>query len=406
MHRPLYLEAWQAMSRFKSMLFLAGPRQAGKTTFAKALLEDCPSGDYLNYDIPEDRTRLLSNPAFYHEVLRKGAERPFVVLDEIHKMPKWKNYLKGAYDRDKDDFSFLVLGSGRLDVFRRGGDSLAGRYLMLHLWPFTLAELAEGRRALDDFLRDPLVLAPPVDLEKNRALWSQLGAFSGFPEPFLQKSAAFRQSWSMSYHRQIVRDDIREQFAILKASEMGMLLDLLPMRVGNPVAMDNLAGDLQVAPDTVKQWLRLFDAFYLVFTVAPWARKISRAITRMPKLYFFDYVRVADPGARFENMVALELYRAVQSWTDQGRGSFSLHYLRNREKQEVDFLLVQDMKPILLVECKLSDAQVSPALLKFQKMLRVPAVQLVDNLDGFKKIENDGLPVLLTSAAPWLAALP
>ncbi|HMO51508.1 MAG TPA: ATP-binding protein [Kiritimatiellia bacterium] len=403
--RPLYEKAWQTLSQFKSMIFLAGPRQAGKTTFAEALLAN-RDGVYLNSDIPEDRTRLLKNPAFYHDVIRTREEPPFVVLDEIHKMPRWKNYLKGAYDRDKDRFSFLVLGSGRLDQFRRGGDSLAGRYLMFHLWPFTLAELAETRRSPNDFLADPMVLVPDFPSENAQRIWSRLRQYSGFPEPYIHQSSEFRSIWSMTYHRQIIRDDIREQFAILKAAEITQLLDLLPLRVGSPVAMDHLAGDLHVAPDTVKKWVGLFDAFYLIFTIKPWTRKVSRALTKMPKLYFFDYARVEDPAARLENMVALELYRATQSWTDLGHGTFTLHYLRNREKQEVDFLIARDQKPFLLIECKSSDTQVSPALKKFQQMLRVPAVQLVENIDGFKRYEEAGLPLLIAPAWRWLAQLP
>ena len=403
--RSLYREAWQQLSGFKSMVFLAGPRQAGKTTFAQSLMAG-RDGVYLNYDIPEHRTRLMKNPAFYHDVTRTREERPFVVLDEIHKLPKWKNFLKGVYDRDKEFFSFLILGSGRLDVFRGGGDSLAGRYLLFHLWPFTVAELAGQRRTLDDFVKNPLAM--PVGSARTAAdqIWTDLRQYSGFPEPYVNKSAAFRTAWSMTYHRQIIQDDIRDQFAILKAGEMTLLLDLLPLRVGSPVSMDNLAGDLHIAPDTVKNWLRLFDAFYLIFTIRPWTRKVSRAITKMPKLYFFDYVRVEDAGARFENMVALELYRAVQAWSDLGLGPFSLHYLRNREKQEVDFLIARSGEPFLLVECKRTDAQISPSLLKFQQALDVPAVQLVEQMEGYKRIESGVRPLLITSAPRWLAQLP
>lgn len=403
--RPLYRDVWQQLSAFKSMVFLAGPRQAGKTTFAQSLMAN-RDGEYLNYDIPEHRTRLMKNPAFYHEVTRTREDRPFVVLDEIHKLPKWKDFLKGAYDRDKDHFSFLVLGSGRLEVFRRGGDSLAGRYLLFHLWPFTVAELACQRRPLQDFIANPLAMPPGGEREPAEQIWADLRQYSGFPEPYVSKSVAFRSAWSMTYHRQIIQDDIREQVAVLKAGEMTLLLDLLPLKVGSPVAMDNLAGDLHIAPDTVKNWLRLFDAFYLIFTIRPWTRKVSRAITKMPKLYFFDYVRVEDKGARFENMVALELYRAVQSWTDLGEGPFSLHYLRNREKQEVDFLIERSGKPFLLVECKRTDPQISSSLRKFQQTLNVPAVQLVEKMDGYKRIDSGVQPLLVASACRWLAQLP
>ncbi len=401
--RTLYRDVWKQLSGFKSMLLLAGPRQAGKTTFAESLSAG-RDAFYLNYDIPEHRTRLLQNPAFYHEVNRTRQEPPLVVMDEIHKLPKWKNYLKGVYDRDKEKFVFLVLGSGRLEVFRRGGDSLAGRYLMFHLWPLTVAELAGQRKDMEVFIKNPLTLDAPEQPAVD--MWTNLSRYSGFPEPYVKQSDSFRSVWSMTYHRQIIQDDIREHYTVLKAGEMSLLLDLLPLKVGSPVAMDNLAGDLQVAPDTVKSWLLMFDAFYLTFMIRPWTRKVSRAITKMPKVYFFDYVRIADPGARFENMVALELYRAVHLWNDLGAGPFALHYLRDREKREVDFLVVRSGQPFLLIECKRGDTRVSPSLAKFQRELQVPAVQLVEKLAGFRRIETDNHPVLVAPAAQWLAQLP
>ena len=164
--RNLYTRIWKELSADKEMVFLSGPRQAGKTTLAKMIAADFRNSLYWNWDIAADRARLLENPVFFEELKRRDSSTPLVILDEIHKYRDWKNYLKGLYDGHHEGYRFLVTGSGRLDIYRKGGDSLAGRYLPFHLWPFTIAELAEASRPIEDFLRDPLDLT----MERNSEL--------------------------------------------------------------------------------------------------------------------------------------------------------------------------------------------------------------------------------------------
>ena len=130
------------------------------------------------------------------------------------------------------------------------------------------------------------------------------------------------------------------------------------------------------------------------------------AITKEKKLYLFDYAGIESPAAKFKNMVALELFRAVSNWNDLGLGNFSLHYLRNRDKQEVDFLLSNNQKPFLLIETKLSDDHAAKSLIKFQNMLKIPAVQLVNEGDTCKLVSNGNLKIMITSADYWLSLLP
>lgn len=253
-------------------------------------------------------------------------------------------------------------------------------------------------------MNNPLAFNP-TDSRANEA-WRQMARLSAFPEPYLGGNEADYRRWSHTYRKQLIREDIRNMAQIKKIDPVEILFSLLPSRIGRPISILSLARDVQVSPKATQQWLKIFESFYLVFTLKPWTRKISRAITKERKLYLFDYAEIPDPAAKFENMVALELLRAISNWNDLGLGHFSLHYLRNREKEEVDFLISEDHKPILLVEAKLSDGNVSKNLLKFQGRLNVPAVQLVQDTDTCKLIPNGGRQVLVATATRWLPLLP
>lgn len=404
-NRALYQRIWAALSAFKPMVFMAGPRQAGKTTLARQIARTFSNHLYFNYDIIENKRQLVENPRFYEELNRRDNSRPLVILDEIHKHHAWKNYLKGVYDRDSSGYRFLVLGSGRLDIYQKGGDSLAGRYVLFHLWPFTLAELMQCAPPLEQFLKNPLQTA--VSPGKGaRQSWEHLSRWSGFPEPYLAGSDDFYTIWSRNYRRQLLREDIRSLVAIQKADQMELLFSLLPSRVGSPVAMDNLARDIGVSFDSVKGWLEVFEDFFLVFRISPWTKKIARSIRKEKKLYLLDYAGIKAEGARFENMAAMELFRAVQCWNACGKGEFALHYVRTREKEEVDFLVAEGGRPLFLVEAKTGEDHVSSALKKVQRLLNVPAIQLINKPGVYKRISNGRLGILIVSAEHWLAGLP
>jgi predicted AAA+ superfamily ATPase len=133
---------------------------------------------------------------------------------------------------------------------------------------------------------------------------------------------------------------------------------------------------------------------------------VPRAIREGQKIYLWDVPRVQDPAARFENMVALELCRAVSTWNEMGYGRFSLHFIRTKDQQEVDFVIVDDERPVLLIDAQAQEHQPSPALLKFQNALRVPAVQLVKTAEGYRRIANEGQTVMIAPACNYLAGLP
>jgi len=329
---------------------------------------------------------------------------PLVIFDEIHKYSNWKNYLKGVYDKFAEEYQFLVTGSGRLDLYQKGGDSLAGRYMKFHLLPFTYSELINNQNSLTDFISNPFHFQE--DNQTDYSLWIDLFELSGFPEPFLKGEKSFYRLWSNHYQHQLIREDIRDLTQIKKYDSLEILYSLLPLKVGNPLSFSSLNRDVQVTVDSIKTWLEVFETHYLIFRISPWTYKISRAIKKDKKVYLFDYAQISNESTRFENMIGLELYRAILNWNDLGLGDFSMHYIRNKEKEEIDFLICKNHQPAVLIECKLSDENVSSSLIKFQNKLNVPAVQLVNKQHVGRIITNQKNKVLIISAPRWLPFLP
>ena len=403
--REPYLKIWEELAREKGMVFLVGPRQVGKTTLAKDISRSFVNNLYFNWDIPGDKARITENPAFFQEIKRRDPSTPLIIFDEIHKYKDWKNYLKGVYDEFREGYQFLVSGSGRLDIYQKGGDSLAGRYLLFHLWPFTISELGKRNLPIDDFLENPTQISVEGS-GRLRKEWSRLSTQSGFPEPFLANRTVTYRRWSNAYSSQLIREDIRDLTGIKSVSDMETLYSLLPSKVGAPLSVPSLASDLKVSYNSVRGWLSVFERFFLIFTISPWTERVARAIQKERKIYLWDAPRIEEPAPRFENMVAIELWRAVTNWNDLGYGNFSLHFIRNKEHQEVDFLIANGRKPVALIEAKMSDTQPSSTLKKFQNALRIPAVQLIGEDEGYQIFSNNDRSILVAPGHQWLSQLP
>jgi len=404
-NRHFYIKIWQELAPGKSMIIIAGPRQAGKTTLSHLIARSFTNNYYFNWDIAEHRILFFSNPAFFEGISRKDTSTPLIILDEIHKYKDWKNYLKGIYDQFHENYQFIVSGSGRLDIYQKGGDSLAGRYYMFHLFPFTLAELANRNISIEPFLKDPLHISME-QAKRNKEIWNMLSTLSGFPEPYLSGKATTYRRWSNTYSHQLIREDIRDIVDIRSITDLETLYLLLPSKTGSPLSVPSLANDLKVSYNTVRNWLEVFERFFLVFSIPTWTERITRAIQKERKFYLWDTPRIKDPSALFENMVAIELFRAVTLWNDMGYGNFSLHFVKNKEKQEVDFLLANDNEPFLLIETKMADEQPSKSLQIFQRALNVPAIQLTNEGDSYRFASNDKNKILIAPAYQWLSQLP
>jgi hypothetical protein len=403
--RLLYRSIWKELTREKRMVFMAGPRGVGKTTLGEMIGQAYPNHVYVNCEIPEDRTRLIRHPAFFEETERKDESTPLVMFDEINRYRGWRKYLRGAYGRVEGDYQFLVTGSSRLDVPQRKGDSLAGRYYLQHVWPFTQAELGQANQKAEEFFGN----FQQIRMERNAELkqvWQSLSEQSGFPEPYLSGRKTAYRRWSTAYAKQLIREDIRDLIGIKAIAELETLYQLLPTQVGQLLSVPALAQGLQVAYNTIRSWLLTLQRFFMMISLAPWSHGLPRAIREGQKIYLWDVPRVSDSHRRFENMVALELCRAVSTWNEMGYGRFSLYFLRTKDQHEVDFLIVDDGRPVLMVDAKADDPHPSLALFKFQNALRVPAVLLVQDAEGYRRFPNEGQTVLVAPACQYLAGLP
>lgn len=378
--RYLTPEILRFLKEEKKMALIAGPRQTGKTTLAKSLLElppSLPGKMYFNWDIESHRRAILKNPESFWDAkndlafARKGP-LPRLVLDEIHKYPRWKRFLKGLYDAVSSQVEIVVTGSGRLDVYQRGGDSLFGRYGLYHLHPFTLGEfLAQGRQRLrlpEEFWRD-LFESPGAGNRAEEAL-RDLETLTGFPEPLFSSNLARLRRWRRARNHLVIREDLRDITRIRDIGLVESLALLLPERVGSPLSLNSLSEDLGVAFGTVRVWIETLCRLYYAFEIRPYSKRVARALRREAKIYLFDFSEIADAGARFENVLALHLLKLCEAWNDWGAGDFALHYVRDKEKREVDFLIVESGRPYALLEAKLSDVEISPALRRFRDILK------------------------------------
>jgi predicted AAA+ superfamily ATPase len=361
----------------KKLVFLVGPRQVGKTTLARQLMEDFQRPQYLNWDVADDRRIILAQSW--------SSRAGLLVLDEIHKMKNWKTFLKGAWDGRVPDQAMLVTGSARMDTFRQSGESLAGRYYTLRLHPVSVRELRESEGI-------------PVEEALDRLLER-----GGFPEPLLVVDPQDADRWRRQYLDDLVREDVQEISRVHEIRALRLFVDMLRQRVGSPVSLASLARDLQVAPKTLGRYLEILEALYVVFTVRPFHHNIARAILKEPKVYFFDTGLVSgDVGARFENACAAMLLRHVHFLQDAVGRNVELRYIRDKDGREADFAVCEDGQPIFIGECKYSDPTVSRFLVGLADAM--PQARVVQIVRELRQEEQRGR-IEVVKAADWLAEL-
>lgn len=368
----------------RQMLFLAGPRQVGKTTLSQHAKKLSKRYCYLNWDIQSDRQNIIAGPKSLGKLL--GLERPstqkaIVVFDEIHKYGKWKTFLKGFFDLYEKDVKIIVTGSSRLDVYQKGGDSLMGRYFLYRIFPISVGELAHLEP-----IESPVFSQKKVSQEKIDALLK----FGGFPEPFLRQNKAFHTRWLNLRHKQLFQEDVRDLTQVQEIAQIELLTTLLREQSGQLLNYSNLAKKVNVSTGTIKRWLTTLESFYAIFLLRPYTQNVARSLMKEPKVYFTDWSTVKDPGARLENLIATHLLKAVSGWNDMGLGSYNLHFIRDKDKREVDFLVTEDGRPWFLVEVKKSsNHSISKSLHHFHEKLKTKhAFQVVfdgafENIDAF-----------------------
>jgi predicted AAA+ superfamily ATPase len=359
-----YLSEFIEKDLNKKMVFLGGPRQVGKTTLSQTLIKNYHDNHpaYLNWDSDLDRRRIRERDW--------PKKEPLIVLDEIHKTKNWRNLVKGLYDTLKNSHKFLVTGSARLDHFRKGGDSLLGRYHYYRLHPFSIPELGYGNNQVQDLFK-----------------------YGGFPEPLFEKDERTLRRWHLTRLSRLVKTDLNSLETVKDIDKVELLAEELPRRVGSPLSHKSIAEDLEIDPKTVKRWIGILDSLYYSFQVAPFGSTKIRAVKKEQKLYLWDWSQVEEPGARFENMVASHLLKFCHFQEDVFGHRMDLRYIRDTDKREVDFVVIRDKKPLFAVECKLSEKSVSPHIYYFQERLNIPHYYQV-SLTGTERSLKDGVTML------------
>lgn len=329
----------------RKMVFIGGPRQSGKTTLAKHLCAEAGfdvQKRYLNWDATDDRENIL--------IESFPAGPGILILDEIHKYSRWRQVVKGLFDKRGDELQILVTGSARLDYYRRGGDSLQGRYHFYRLFPLTYAELgAQSISTVNDLL-----------------------IYGGFPEPFLLQSEKQTKRWSREYRSRTVRGDLTDLENVQDVGIIEKMVLRLPDLVGSPLSINALREDLQVSHQSVSRWITMLENLYMIFRIYPFGAPKIRAVKKEAKHYHLDWMLVKDMGLRFENLIACHLLKWCFFLEDTEGRDIELRYFRDVDRREVDFVIVEDGKPVHFVECKTSGKSLSPSL-RYLKV-RFPSV--------------------------------
>ncbi len=329
-----------------------GPRQVGKTTFSKQLFD---SFAYYNYDIKSDL-----------RVFRKqewDRQPQLVIFDELHKMKKWKLWLKGLYDEGAfRKQKVLVTGSARLDISKKMGDSLAGRFFSFRLYPLDLKELKGTGPGLKNY--------------------EKLISLGGFPEPYLEGSESYSRIWRRTHLDLILRQDVLSLEALRDFEGLESLVQILSERVGSPISVNSIAEDLGRDGKTIKKWLQVLENFYVVFRVPPYAKNIARSLSKASKYYFYDLGRVETGEAeRLENLVALSLKKELDFLEDTLGQQGQLMYARTKDGREIDFFIRRPKCPPLFIEVKLNEEQVSKNFVHFLRFYpEAECLQLVRSL--------------------------
>jgi predicted AAA+ superfamily ATPase len=325
----------------EKMVFIGGPRQVGKTHLSKIFIKT--SDQYLNWDDLEDRTLIKS-----HKI---NPDLKCVVLDEIHKYARWRTLIKGLYDKYKEKLSIIVTGSAKLDHFRKGGDSLFGRYHYYRLHPFTLSE---------------------VDKKFLKETTKQLLQFGGFPEPFTKQDENTWRRWQRERISRVVYQDVSDLRTVKEISMIELLVDRLPTKVGAPLSIKSLQEDLEVSPNTVSRWIEVLESVYYCYRILPYGPPKIRAVKKSNKLYLWDWSEVENQGARFENMVAGHLLKYCHMLEDTQGHRMELRYIRDTDLREIDFVVLKNKKPIFAVECKTGESHISKHLYYFRERIKIP----------------------------------
>jgi len=382
-----YLTKYVVKDLKEKMVFVAGPRQVGKTYLAQYLGKKYfKPYTYFNWDYQPDRKKIIS--------FQLPSDMKLLIFDELHKYKNWKNYIKGIFDKHKTDFKILLTGSARLDIYKKSGDSLMGRYHQYTLHPFSLAEIAKTKTS-----NQPWQKLEFAKNDKTVGIIEDLIKYGPFPEPFLKQNEIHWRRWQSEKTDRLIKEEIRDLTVIKDLSALQILVELIPDKVGSLLSINNLREDLEVAHKTLVNYLRILELFYFHFRIYPYSKNNVRSLKKMAKLYLWDWSVIKDDGAKFENLIASHLFKYAHFLQNSQGLKTKIGYLRDNEGREVDFIFTVDDKPWFAVEVKINEEK--SYLDYFKKKLDIPFIYQVirkSKIDHF----NDGIRII--SADKFLTA--
>lgn len=324
---------------------LTGPRQSGKTTLVKMAFPDYA---YTSLEDPDQREFATTDPRGFLAQFRKR-----VILDEAQRAPDLFSYIQTASDREGTKGRYVLTGSQSFLLMRTISQSLAGRAAILHLLPFSWAEL-QGRRSLSltSFGERTPSRSEPPDVDLMDVL------FTGF-YPRIHDAQLLPQDWLANYYRTYVERDVRELLNVGDLEAFGRFIGLCAGRNGQLLNTSSLANDCGISQPTARRWISVLEASFLVLLLRPHHRNFNKRLVKSPKLYFLDtgllayLLRIRSPdelrthssrGAIFESFVVSEL---MKNALNRGKEP-DLHFWRDSAGHEVDLLLGRgkDLVPI------------------------------------------------------------
>lgn len=346
------------------VVFLAGARQTGKTTLALELAKGPHPARYVSLD---DTTLLGAAITDPHGFLA-GFDEPLIV-DEVQRVPQLLLAIKAAVDRDRKPGKFLLTGSADVLAIPRVSDTLVGRMEVATLWPFSQGERSSIRDGFVDTVfssRLPETTGPD---SARRGLIRQIVA-GGFPEAVSRKTSARRDAWFRSYLDTVLRREVRDLAAIEGLAQLPQLLGLIAARSGSLASYADLSRGAQIPQTTVKRYLALLEATFLVHRIPAWSGNLTTRLVKAPKLYLTDsglacfmlgfgedhlHRRPNALGGLLEGFVAGELARQI-GWS---RIRPSLFHFRTHTGREVDLVLEDRSGRCVAIEVK-AGASISP----------------------------------------------
>ncbi|MBN2381825.1 DUF4143 domain-containing protein [bacterium] len=247
-----------------------------------------------------------------------------------------------------------------------------------------------------------------LDLSGSDEALADLMELGGFPEPLLSSSTRKASRWRLSYGSRLVREEVRSLEFIRDIDRLELLYDRLPDVVGSPLSINSLREDIEVAFETVRHWLSVFENLYVCFRVPPFGAPRLKAVRKEQKLYLWDWASIEDPACRFENMIAFHLLRYCHWCEDVEGEKIELRYFRDTVGHEVDFILLKKRKPWLAIEVKLNKSTLDKNMKYLLERVQFShAYQLTLSSEyDYKLPDINGCPVRIIPAASFLTRLP